>query len=88
MIFGEICGHQFLTPKRYLKPWWTRDTMVNALVRDVARQTTVLATPIGLEGMNLCIKKTLGMFLKQMESMLDIRLVIKGINPSVTKKLT
>jgi hypothetical protein len=66
---------------------WTRDTMVNALVHDVARQMTVLATPVGLEGMDFCIKKTLSMFLKQMESMLDIRLALKEINPSVTTEI-
>jgi hypothetical protein len=61
--------------------------MVNALVRNVARQMTVLATPIKLEGTNFCIKKVFSMFLKQVKSMLDIRLALEEIDPSIMTKI-
>jgi hypothetical protein len=61
--------------------------MVNALVRNVARQMMVLATPIKLEGTIFCIKKVFNMFLKQVKSMLDIRLALEEIDPSITTKI-
>jgi hypothetical protein len=66
---------------------WTRDTMANALVRNVVRQTTVLSTPVRMEGTNFGIKKAFNMFLKQVKSMLDIRLALEEIDPSITTEI-
>jgi hypothetical protein len=62
-------------------------TMANALVHDVARQMMLLATPLRLKGTDFGIKKSLSMFLKQVKSMLNIRLAFEKVDPSVTSQI-
>ena len=72
-------GHPVL-----LRGMGTRDAMRDAGALKIAMQLVVLTTPIRLDGFDLSVKKALYMRLKSIENLLNIRLVLKEINPTET----
>ena len=58
-----------------------RHTMRDASALEITMQPVILTTPVGLNSYDFSVEKTLNMSLKGIEYLLNVRLMLKEINP-------
>ena len=58
-----------------------RHTMRDASALEITMQPVILTTPVGLNSYDFSVEKTLNMSLKGIKYLLNVRLVLKEINP-------
>ena len=68
-----------------LRGVWAGHTMRDPSALKITVQSMVLATPVGLNYDDFSVEKTLNMSLKSIKYLLNVRLVLKEINPRETR---
>jgi hypothetical protein len=64
---------------------WETHTVRNPGALEIAMKFVIFTTPVRLDNPNLCVQKALNMCLKRIENLLNIRLVLKEVDPTKTR---